>query len=166
MRAFAISFALILVAATALAGQQPAAMAPAQPTKTFSSAADVTAMIAKAKSERKDGQAMVGATILNLAPYNAHLEYRASIGTAAVHETEAELMYVIDGSATLVTGGKLVSETRTNPTNLSGTAIEGGTSKVVGKGDFFIVPEGTPHWFSKIDGAITLMTLHLKRPVQ
>jgi mannose-6-phosphate isomerase-like protein (cupin superfamily) len=75
-------------------------------------------------------------------------------------------MYVIDGSATLVTGGKLVSETRTNPTNLSGTAIEGGTSKVVGKGDFFIVPEGTPHWFSKIDGAITLMTLHLKRPVQ
>ena len=165
MRALAISFALILVAATALAGQQPAAMAPA-PTVTFSSAADVTALMAKVKSERKAGQAMVGGTILNLAPYNAHLEYRASIGTAAVHETEAELMYVIDGSATLVTGGKLVSETRTNPTNLSGTAIEGGTSKVVGKGDFFIVPEGTPHWFSKIDGAITLMTLHLKRPVQ
>src|SRR5216684_3022058 len=48
---------------------------------------------------------------------------------AAVHETEAELFYVVDGSAMLVTGGKLKNETRTNAANLSGTGIDGGVSR-------------------------------------
>jgi quercetin dioxygenase-like cupin family protein len=34
----------------------------------------------------------------------------------------------------------------------------------VAKGDFIMVPEGTPHWFSAIDGTIVLMSLHLPRP--
>jgi mannose-6-phosphate isomerase-like protein (cupin superfamily) len=74
-------------------------------------------------------------------------------------------MYVIDGSATMVTGGKLVDEKRTNPANLSGTGIEGGTSQHVSKGDFMVVPENTAHWFSAIDGTLVLMTLHVPRPV-
>ena len=99
--------------------------------------------------------------MIRLAPYNVSLEYRAAVANAAVHETEAELFYVIDGSATLVTGGKLKNETRTNETNLSGSGIEGGQSRHVAKGDFIMVPEGTPHWFSAIDGTVVLMSLHL-----
>ncbi len=64
-------------------------------------------------------------------------------GNAAVHETEAELFYVVDGSATLVTGGKLTGESRTNAENLTGNGIEGGTSRHVAKGDFVMVPERT-----------------------
>jgi hypothetical protein len=37
-----------------------------------------------------------------------------------VHELDAELFYVIDGSGTVVTGGKLTGETRTNAENLRG----------------------------------------------
>ena len=151
-------FAMLPAAAIA---QQPAADAM----KTFASSADVTAMIAKAKSERKENQPLVTQRILQLAPYSANLEYRASVGPAAVHEKEAEMFYVIDGSATLVTGGKLVKESRTNPENLTGTGIEGGTPRAVSKGDFVIVPENTPHWFSAINGSITLMSLHVPRPV-
>jgi mannose-6-phosphate isomerase-like protein (cupin superfamily) len=158
MRAIVIGLALTLLTALAVA-QQPAAQA----TKTFTSAADVAALIAKSKSERKEGQANVIQRILQLPPYNANLEYRASVGPAAVHEKEAEVFYVIDGSATMVTGGKLVNETRTNAENLSGTAIEGGTSQPMAKGDFLIVPENTPHWFSQINGTIVLMTLHVPR---
>jgi quercetin dioxygenase-like cupin family protein len=58
-----------------------------------------------------------------------------------------------------------VEEKRTNPANLSGTAIEGGASRNVAKGDFIIVPEGTAHWFSAINGTLVLMTLHVPRPV-
>ncbi len=147
----------IAVGAGALMAQQPAV-------KTFSSAADVEALLAKAKKDRKGNQPMVPEPILQLAPYNANLEYRAAVGPAAVHETEAEVFYVIDGSATMVTGGKLVEEKRTNAENLTGTAIEGGTSRTVAKGDFIIVPEKTPHWFSAINGNIVLMTLHVPRP--
>ena len=164
MRVIVISLALTLVAAAALA-QQLDVQPPPAANKTFASSTDVAALLAKAKSERKEGQGLVSERILQLAPYNANLEYRASVANAAVHEREAEVFYVIDGTATMVTGGKLVNETRTNADNLSGTAIEGGTSQTIAKGDFIIVPENTPHWFSAINGAVVLMTLHVPRPV-
>ena len=129
------------------------------------SASDVTALIAKAKAERKDNQALLAQSMIQLAPYNVSLEY-AAVANAAVHETEAELFYVIDGSATLVTGGKLTNENRTNAANLSGSGIEGGVSRRVAKGDFIMVPEGTPHWFSAIDGTVVLMSLHLPHSPQ
>jgi mannose-6-phosphate isomerase-like protein (cupin superfamily) len=163
MRAFAIGLSVTLLTAVAVVAQQPPAAASG--IKTYASSEDVKALIAKAKSERKEGQATVSERILQLAPYNAGLEYRASVGPAAVHETEAEMFYVIDGSATMITGGKLTAETRTNAANLSGTGIEGGETRNVAKGDFIIVPEKTPHWFSKIDGVLVLMSIHVPRPV-
>jgi mannose-6-phosphate isomerase-like protein (cupin superfamily) len=165
MRAIWILLIIPLIAATAARAQQPASNQTAQETNIFASSADVAALIAKAKSERKDGQAIVSEHLLQLSPYNVNLEYRASVGPAAVHEREAELFYVIDGSGTMVTGGSLVNQTRSNATNLSGTAIEGGTSQKISKGDFLFVPENTPHWISAIDGTIVLMTVHVPRPL-
>ena len=156
MRILRICAALALLSAVASAQQK----APTQ-RHLYSSAADITAMIAKSRAERKETQPIVNQNILRLAPYSAGLEYRASVGPAAVHETEAEMFYVIEGSGTMVTGGKLVGETRTNAENLTGTGIEGGSTRVVGKGDFILVPEKTAHWFSKIDGTLVLMSLHV-----
>jgi mannose-6-phosphate isomerase-like protein (cupin superfamily) len=166
MRTRLTTLAVILATAAAVAqlpAQQKGKQAP-QPPKTYTSAKEIESMMAKAKSERKQDQANYIQGILRLAPYSANLEYRAAVGPAAVHEKEAELFYVIDGSGTLVTGGKLAGETR-NGDNLTGTAIDGGETQAVAKGDFFIVPENTPHWFSKINGTLVLMSLHVPRPV-
>jgi len=165
MRVLMAGFVVILTASAAFA-QQPPAPAAAAASRTMVSAADVTALIAKAKAERKGDQALLAQSMIQLAPYNVSLEYRAAVANAAVHETEAELFYVIDGSATLVTGGKLTNENRTNAANLSGSGIEGGVSRRVAKGDFIMVPEGTPHWFSAIDGTVVLMSLHLPHSPQ
>ena len=159
MRAIGIGLAVTLLTAALVVAQQP----NAQAMKTFTSSSEITAMIAKAKSQRKD-EPIISQRILSLAPYQASLEYRASVGNAAVHEKEAEFFYVIDGAGTLITGGKLTGETR-NGANLTGSAIEGGTSQHVAKGDFIVVPEGTGHWFSKIDQTLVLMSLHVPRPV-
>jgi mannose-6-phosphate isomerase-like protein (cupin superfamily) len=161
MRAFLAAFVITLVTAVAVAQQKGAPAA----TVTYKSAADVAAMIAKAKAQN-DGKAsaLISQTILQLAPYKASLEYRASVGTAAIHVKEAEMFYVIDGSATLITGGKLVGETK-NGDNLTGTAIEGGTPQTVSKGDFIIVPENTGHWFSEIKSTLVLMSFHVTRPL-
>ena len=167
MRAKLTSLALMLVTAAAvslLPAQQPAKQAAPKQPKTYTSAKEVVAMMAKAKSERKQDQANLIQSLLQLAPYSANLEYRGVVGPAAVHEKEAEMFYVIEGSGTLVTGGKLAGETR-NGDNLTGTAIDGGNTQDVAKGDFFIVPENTPHWFSKINGTLVLMSLHVPRPV-
>ena len=150
--------AMMLLVTAGVFAQQPAE-------KTYSSAADVMALWNKAKSDRKPDQPLVTERILQLAPYGANLEYRAAVGPSAVHEKEAEVFYVIDGSATMVTGGKLTGERRTNAENLTGTGIEGGMPRNIGKGDFIIVPENTPHWFSAINGTLVLMSLHVPRPV-
>jgi|SRR5271166_1307996 len=154
-----LGFFATLLLLTIAAVAQPAA----QPPKMFASAADVDALIAKAKADHKPSQPLIAQRILQLAPYNVNLEYRTSVGPASIHEKEAELFFVIDGSATLVTGGKLTEEKRTNPENLSGNGIEGGESRQIAKGDYIIVPENTAHWFSKIDGTLILMSLHVPR---
>jgi mannose-6-phosphate isomerase-like protein (cupin superfamily) len=158
---------VVLLASPAMFAQQPSTPPPPLPAKLFAGSADVTAMIAKAKSERKPDQANYVQPIVRLAPYTANLEYRvAGVNAAAsVHEREAEMFYVVEGSGTLVTGGTLREEKRTNPENLSGTAIDGGTSRRLVKGDWVMVPEKTAHWFTQIDGALVLMSIHLpQRP--
>jgi mannose-6-phosphate isomerase-like protein (cupin superfamily) len=167
MRPLSIALILFVCTAAVAAAQQPAAPVtiPVTAMKTFCSSAEVQSLISKAKSERKDGQPIVVERVVQLAPYMANLEYRASVGLAAVHEKEAELMYVVDGSGTIVTGGTLANQTRTNPTNLTGTAIDGGTQQKIAKGDFIFIPENTPHWISAIDGTIILVSLHVPRPV-
>jgi mannose-6-phosphate isomerase-like protein (cupin superfamily) len=157
----AIVSALVLVFSSSAALAQTPAPAP----KLFTPAGDVTAMIANAKKTRKPDQANMVQPIVQSAPYSANLEYRVAgiNANASVHEREAEMFYVVEGSGTIVTGGKLKEERRTNPENLSGTGIDGGTSRRVAKGDFIMVPEGTPHWFGEIDGALVLMSIHLPK---
>jgi mannose-6-phosphate isomerase-like protein (cupin superfamily) len=159
MRAFVPTLVFVLASSTVFA-QAPAA--PPSP-KLFASATDVTALIEKAKKERKPDQANFAQPIVQLAPYNANLEYRVAgiNANASIHEKEAEMFFVVEGSGTLVTGGKLREERRTNPENLSGSGIDGGTRKKVSKGDYIMVPEGVPHWFGEIDGALVLMSIHL-----
>ncbi len=82
---------------------------------------------------------------------------------ASTHDKDAEMFYVIEGAGTVVTGGTLENERRTNPDNASGTGIAGGTRRRLGPGDFVLVPEKTPHWFTEIDGTLVMMSLHLPK---
>src|SRR5882757_10231022 len=117
-RMFGTIFTLFTFLTAATIAQQPAAQTPPPP-KLFAAAGDVSAMIAKAKAERKPDQANFSQPIVRLAPYSANLEYRVGSvnAPASVHEKEAEVFYVVEGTGTMVTGGKLVEEKRTNPAN-------------------------------------------------
>lgn len=159
MRFVALALAAILFSAGAFAQGAPAMM------KTFIGNADIPALIAKAKADRKGDQPLVIVPMASVAPYNVNLEYRPGTSPAAVHEKDAEIMYVLEGSGAIVTGGKLVDEKRTNAANLNGTSIADGKSQAVVKGDLLIVPENTPHQVIPGGGApIVLMTLHVPRP--
>ena len=163
VRVLCTIFTVFFLAALA---PQPAAQNPAPAPKLFASSADVTAMMAKAKSERKPDQPNFAQPIVQLAPYTASLEYRVGsvAAPASLHEREAEMFYVVEGTGTMITGGKLKEERRTNPENLSGTGIDGGNRRRVAKGDYIMVPAGVPHWFGEIDGALVLMSIHLPMP--
>jgi mannose-6-phosphate isomerase-like protein (cupin superfamily) len=160
MRALGRSLAVASLS-FALAGP---ALAQTAPAKTFMSAADLKALAAQAKKDLKPGETVITVPVLRMGPYRPNLDYRNGVSSAAIHEDEGEFFYVLEGTGTLRTGGKLVNEVRTGRANLSGTAIEGGEDRRVGKGDFFMVPEKTAHWFSTVDGEFEVLSLHVPRP--
>src|SRR5215470_4633132 len=132
MRKLVIALALISVASfsiraqqPAARGQAPAAAAPLQGGQV--TAADLAAIVAKQPKDRNGNQ-----TFLQLAPYNVNMEHRVPVAqNASIHDKEAELFYVVDGSGTIVTGGKLVNPNRTNADNSTGSGIEGGVSRKI-----------------------------------
>ena len=156
---------LVATGGAALAQAAPPASSPPGAMKNLATSADVQALIAKAKAEMKPGDTYKGETIVRLAPYSVGLEYRALPVPPAIHENQAELFYVIQGSGTLTVGGTMTDQKRTNPTNLGGTAIVGGTDYSLTKGDFYFVPEGLPHMWTPVGGPIVTMSLHLPHPV-
>ena len=144
-----------------------AAGAWAQQPGLFMSDKEIMGLVDKAKADRKDDAPMVAEPILSLAPYKAQLEYRPGTSPAAIHEKDAELMVVLSGSGTIVTGGKLAEEKRVNANNLSGKSITDGASQAVVKGDTLIVPANTPHQVIPGGGApIVLMTMHVPFPAK
>jgi mannose-6-phosphate isomerase-like protein (cupin superfamily) len=156
--------ALSILAAVSGPAMTQAVAADAE--NTFMSNSEIQALMAKAKAERKPDQANYTAPILSLAPYRAQLEYRMLEAPAAVHEKDAEMMVVLDGTGVVTTGGKLVNEKRNNADNLGGTSITGGQSRNIAKGDVLIVPQGSPHQLKPTQAPLVLMTLHVPRPAQ
>jgi mannose-6-phosphate isomerase-like protein (cupin superfamily) len=128
-------------------------------TVTYASAADVAALIESAKKESKSDAPMVVGEFLKLDPYTVTLEYHEKgkpLTDVGLHPKVAEFSYVLQGSGTMVIGG-----TRT----ADHMRIEGGESQKLSKGDFIIIPEGTPHWINQIDQTLVLMSIHVPRPV-
>ncbi len=158
------ALAFVLVLTCVLGAQQAAAPAPAgaRPPQVPAAkgpvltAAEVTALIAAQPSDRN-----TFSLLMQSAGYNVNMEHRVMGQGAAVHDLDAELFFVIDGSGTIVTGGKLIGEQRQG-NNLNGTGIEGGQSRSVTKGDWILVPPGVAHWVPNVKApGLTLMSLHL-----
>lgn len=161
-RTLALGVTLCLTLPVTLAAQgQPPAPAPTDRTKAAHfSAADLQAALAKLPTDRPASSVRV----FSFAPYNVNVERRMPQPQgASLHEAQAELFYVIDGSATMLTGGTLTGETR-NGTNLQGTGITGGTRQALSKGDFFIVPSGVAHQFVDLAGPLQVMAIYLPNP--
>jgi mannose-6-phosphate isomerase-like protein (cupin superfamily) len=78
---------------------------------------------------------------------------------AIAHPFSTEIYYIIDGTASLVTGGVLdpPPPAPADPDIVRSTAIRNGQTRRVGRGDVIVVPAGAPHWFDAIDGTITYL---------
>jgi mannose-6-phosphate isomerase-like protein (cupin superfamily) len=73
------------------------------------------------------------------------LSVRGRDGIAELHERFADLFVVLDGRATLITGGKVVGAHAVGPGEIRGTAVEGGERMELRAGDLAHVPAGVPH---------------------
>jgi mannose-6-phosphate isomerase-like protein (cupin superfamily) len=158
MRAHFLAFTVVAAIAASAASAQ-------SPMTQFMSDQQIMGLIDKAKAERKGDAPMVAEPVVQLAPYKAQIEYRVLKAPAAVHEKDAELFVVIQGTGDIITGGKLVNEKRVNAANLSGSDIADGQTHHVVKGDVLLVPNNTPHQVVPTGGApIVVMTMHIPYP--
>jgi glc operon protein GlcG len=91
-----------------------------------------------------------GESLLEVPGYKVNPSRRDSPGEAEVHLYETDVVYVVEGAATLVTGGTTVDPKETEPGQIRGSAIEGGETRELAAGDVVVIPNGVPHWFKAV----------------
>jgi mannose-6-phosphate isomerase-like protein (cupin superfamily) len=79
-----------------------------------------------------------------------------------VHTTETDLIRVISGQATLVTGGTVVDPKYTSAREIRGKEIAGGEVRKLAPGDVIIVPKGVPHWFKDVAGTLNYYVIKVR----
>jgi len=94
--------------------------------------------------------------------YMVHTSKREKPGQAEIHALDTDIIYVIQGSATFVTGGTAVDAKTTAPNELRGTRIDGGETRQLVKGDVIVVPNNTPHWFKEVAGTLLYYTIKVR----
>lgn len=138
----------IAIAAANAATSMPARAAGAQPAAvTFIDSMMVAAAFAKGAVLVGDEEHMMHAS----RNYMVHASRREAPGMAEVHAWDTDIIYVLEGTATFVTGGTAVETKATGPGEIRGKEIQGGESHRLVRGDVVIVPNGTPHWFQQVE---------------
>ena len=131
---------LAIAGANAFAPTNSAGIDPAAPISYFDKAA-VDAAFAKGSVllDGSDGR-----------NYMVHASRREKPGQAEIHVKDADVIYVLQGKATFVTGGEAVDAKTTAPDELRGSSIRGVDTREIAKGDVIVVPHGVPHQFLQV----------------
>ena len=95
-----------------------------------------------------------GAVLINNGSYQVHASRREEAGQVEVHVKDADIIYMLEGTTTFVTGGTMVGGKTTAPDEIRGSNVQGGETRTLTKGDVIIVPKGTPHWFREVSGPV------------
>ena len=95
-----------------------------------------------------------GIPLLETAGYKVHASRRVDPGQAEIHTLDTDVIYVVDGSAMLVSGGKAIDTKEIAPHEIRGTKIEGGQEHQITKGEVIIIPNGVPHQFTAVTGEL------------
>ncbi|MGH9701774.1 MAG: heme-binding protein, partial [Candidatus Acidiferrales bacterium] len=83
--------------------------------------------------------------------YMVHASRREGPGMVEVHTKDADILYVLKGSATIVTGGTMIDGKSIAADEIRGREITGGDTRHLVPGDVMIIPNGAPHWFKTVD---------------
>ena len=116
----------------------------AAPTPDRYSPAELMAMEQKL-AQKKDATGTATETLKKYSTDYSMLAFRSQSGKAELHEKFADFYVVVDGSATLVSGGTILNGAPSAPGEVRGDSVEGGKEMKLKKGDIVHIPANIPH---------------------
>jgi len=169
---------ILLIFATCVLGLAAASKFPAQSqnasslpphlprgTATDVSGGEIQAMVKKTAADRISDQAVRVVSINGEYNVGVGVVHRAKTSGAQAgggieHSQITEIYHVMEGTATLATGGSMDNTSEfpadhpvvkvLNGPSTRGGPIQNGVTRKIGTGDVVIIPPNTPHWFSEI----------------
>ena len=103
-----------------------------------------------------------GINLVKAPNYKVEASHREAPGVVEVHSRDTDIIYMLEGSATLVTGGKLVDGKVIEPEEIRGRDTQGGETREITKGDIIVIPNGTPHWFKELKGQVNYYVVKVR----
>jgi mannose-6-phosphate isomerase-like protein (cupin superfamily) len=104
-------------------------------------------------------------------PLHAFENYKLSAGhrddakgAAEIHTKDTDVFYVLEGSATFVTGGEIVGGAPKpgEPDEIRGPSIQGGEAHTLQKGDVIVIPRGIAHHFTEVNGPFNYFVVKVR----
>lgn len=83
--------------------------------------------------------------------YMVHASHRDKPGVVEIHEHDTDIVYVLKGSAQLITGGTPIDTKTVAPHEFRAPTVTGGDVRKLMPGDIVIIPNGVPHWFKEVE---------------
>lgn len=107
------------------------------------------------------GDGFESETIKEYPQHSVMLSFRSRTGDAEVHADFAGIFYVVEGSATLVSGGTVEGAVEITPGEIRGSSVTGGVRYALRAGDVAHIPAGRPHQLL-VEGEKTFTCLVVK----
>jgi mannose-6-phosphate isomerase-like protein (cupin superfamily) len=115
----------------------------------------------------KHGDGSAGEVLKEYPQHAIHLLVRSRNGGAELHENFADLFFVLEGRAALVTGGTIADAKIIAPGEVRGSSVEGGAQQDLRAGDVAHVPAGLPHqMLVSGDKFVTCLVLKIQQEPQ
>jgi quercetin dioxygenase-like cupin family protein len=116
----------------------------------FAASAALADEVVYVPKSKVDAAKAAGGGLASGSDYIVSVSRRDKGGQSEVHEDETDTFYIMEGSATFVTGGTVVDAKTTGPGQIRGSGISGGAEHKLSAGDVIVIPKGTPHWFKEV----------------
>jgi mannose-6-phosphate isomerase-like protein (cupin superfamily) len=135
--------------------------APSKPAAPATAPAAASGVIVLPHDQVKAAFA-VGKTLLETPAFKIIASRREGPGQAEVHALDTDIFYILEGTATLVTGGNTLQPKTTEPNEVRGDGIQGGQARAVTQGDVIVIPKGIPHWFKSVTAPFTYYVVKVR----
>jgi len=135
----------------AVLGAQAAAAATGRAEATFFSRTAV------------DARFQTGGLLLEAPGYKVDAARRTAPGEVEYHERVVDIMHVVEGGATVVTGGEMVEPRSVGAGELRARSLRGGTTRELATGDVLVIPAGVPHQFVAVSDPFLYFVAKVER---